>query len=59
MWVIPSDLPDIDKMGIEPDLIRAYAEMGLVLVCGPTGSGKQLSSRACTRRQGQKCPTGK
>jgi defect-in-organelle-trafficking protein DotB len=42
MWVIPSDLPDIDKMGIEPDLIRRYAEMGLVLVCGPTGSGNNF-----------------
>lgn len=41
MRIIPSDLPDILKMGIEPDLFEAlYPGMGLVLICGPTGSGK-------------------
>lgn len=41
MRVIPVQLPDIHKMGIEPDLFEAlYPHMGLVLVCGPTGSGK-------------------
>ena len=41
MRLIPFELPDITKMGIEPDLFEAfYPGMGLVLVCGPTGSGK-------------------
>lgn len=38
---IPSDLPDINTMDIEQDLLESfYPGMGLVLVCGPTGSGK-------------------
>jgi defect-in-organelle-trafficking protein DotB len=41
MRVIPTELPDLEKMGIEQDLFDAmYPGMGLVLVCGPTGSGK-------------------
>jgi len=41
MRVIPSELPDITKMDIEPELFQAlYPGMGAVLVCGPTGSGK-------------------
>ena len=41
MRLIPFDLPDITKMGIEQRLFDAfYPGMGLVLVCGPTGSGK-------------------
>ncbi|APO88908.1 plasmid transfer ATPase TraJ (plasmid) [Xanthomonas campestris pv. olitorii] len=41
MRLIPFDLPDITKMGIEQELFEAfYPGMGLVLVCGPTGSGK-------------------
>ena len=41
MRLIPFDLPDITKMDIEQDLFEAfYPGMGLVLVCGPTGSGK-------------------
>lgn len=41
MRVIPSELPVLGRMGLEPDLIEAfYPAMGLVLVCGPTGSGK-------------------
>lgn len=41
MRVIPSDLPDIHKMDLEPALFQAlYPGMGLILVCGPTGSGK-------------------
>ncbi|WP_233462765.1 plasmid transfer ATPase TraJ [Pseudomonas monteilii] len=39
--IIPSVLPDILQMGIEPELFEAmYPGQGLVLVCGPTGSGK-------------------
>lgn len=41
MRIIPVELPDVHKMGIEEDLFEAlYPDMGLVLVCGPTGSGK-------------------
>ena len=41
MRIIPTDLPDVLTMGIEPDLFEAlYPGMGLVLICGPTGSGK-------------------
>jgi defect in organelle trafficking protein DotB len=39
--LIPTELPDITKMGIEPDLFQSfYPAKGLVVVCGPTGSGK-------------------
>lgn len=39
--LIPTELPDINKMGIEPDLFQSfYPAKGLVVVCGPTGSGK-------------------
>lgn len=41
MRLIPSKLPDITAMGIEQDLFESlYPSQGLVLVCGPTGSGK-------------------
>ncbi len=41
MRIIPTALPDILTMGIEPDLFESlYPGMGLVLICGPTGSGK-------------------
>lgn len=41
MRLIPFELPDILKMGIEPELFEAfYPGMGLGLICGPTGSGK-------------------
>lgn len=41
MRLIPFDLPNILKMGIEPELFEAfYPAMGLGLICGPTGSGK-------------------
>ena len=41
MRVIPSELPDITKMNVEPELFEnLYPATGLVLVCGPTGSGK-------------------
>ncbi|HGW4499643.1 TPA: plasmid transfer ATPase TraJ [Pseudomonas aeruginosa] len=39
--VIPSDLPDIQKMGLEQDLFEElYPGKGMILICGPTGSGK-------------------
>lgn len=41
MRIIPTELPDILSMRIEEDLFESlYPGMGLVLVCGPTGSGK-------------------
>lgn len=41
MRLIPSELPNIHTMGIEPDLFEAlYPAQGLGLICGPTGSGK-------------------
>lgn len=41
MRIIPSELPDITKMNIEPELFEnLYPSTGLILVCGPTGSGK-------------------
>lgn len=41
MRIIPSELPDITKMCIDKYLFEnLYPATGLVLVCGPTGSGK-------------------
>ncbi|MBU2708702.1 plasmid transfer ATPase TraJ [Zooshikella marina] len=41
MRIIPSELPDLNKMSIEEELFHAfYPAMGIVLICGPTGSGK-------------------
>lgn len=60
MRVIPSELPDIDKMGIEPDLIQGcFAEMGLVLVCGPTGSGKTTYLAGLYKKAGSNMPDRK
>jgi twitching motility protein PilT len=41
---IPHEIPSFDTLGI-PDSVRAFAEMrrGLVLVTGPTGSGKSTT----------------
>lgn len=41
MRTIPQELPNIHAMGVEPELLaELYPAKGLVLVCGPTGSGK-------------------
>ncbi len=41
MRTIPQDIPDIHKQGVDEDLLaEMYPAKGLVLVCGPTGSGK-------------------
>ncbi len=41
MRIIPSELPDITKMHIDTYLFEnLFPSSGLVLVCGPTGSGK-------------------
>ena len=41
MRMIPTELPDLLRMNLPPELFAAlYPAKGLVLVCGPTGSGK-------------------
>ena len=58
MQVIPSELPDIAKMNLEPDLFDAlYPAMGLVLICGPTGYGKTRSKRRFMRMLVSICQT--
>lgn len=60
MRVIPSELPDITKMDIEPELFEAlYPGMGLVLVCGPTGSGKTTFQAAVYAYAGMRMPDRK
>ncbi len=60
MRVIPTELPDIHKMGIEPDLLEAfYPGMGLVLVCGPTGSGKTTLQAGVYALAGREMPDRK
>lgn len=60
MRIIPSELPDIHEMGIEEALFEAlYPEMGLVLVCGPTGSGKTTLQAAVYAHAGRTMPDRK
>lgn len=60
MRTIPTDLPDIEAMGIEQDLFDAlYPGMGLVLVCGPTGSGKTTFQAAVYAHAGKAMPDRK
>lgn len=60
MRIIPSELPDIASMGIEPELFEAlYPEMGLVLVCGPTGSGKTTLQAGIYAHAGRVMPDRK
>ncbi|MBA5687231.1 plasmid transfer ATPase TraJ [Rugamonas apoptosis] len=60
MRVIPTELPDILTMGIEPDLLEAfYPAMGLVLVCGPTGSGKTTLQAGVYALAGREMPDRK
>lgn len=60
MRIIPTELPDIAQMGIEPELFEAmYPEMGLVLVCGPTGSGKTTFQAAVYAHAGRTMPDRK
>jgi len=50
MRVIPTDIPDLEKMGIEPDLFEALLpHKGLGLVGGETGSGKSTLLAAVYR----------
>lgn len=60
MRIIPSELPDILAMGIEEELFESlYPEMGLVLVCGPTGSGKTTLQAAAYAHAGRAMPDRK
>lgn len=60
MRIIPTDLPDIAAMDIEPSLFEAlYPGMGLVLVCGPTGSGKTTLQAAVYAHAGREMPDRK
>lgn len=60
MRIIPCDLPDISSLGIEAELFEAlYPEMGLVLVCGPTGSGKTTFQAAVYAHAGRNLPDRK
>jgi len=58
--VIPSELPDIFQMNLEPELFEAmYPSQGLVLVCGPTGSGKTTLQAAVYGYAGSAMPDRK
>lgn len=60
MRLIPYELPDIHKMNIEPELFEAmYPSQGLVLVCGPTGSGKTTLQAAVYGYAGSAMPDRK
>lgn len=60
MRIIPAELPDITALGIEADLFEAlYPGMGLVLVCGPTGSGKTTLQAAIYAHAGKVMPDRK
>jgi defect in organelle trafficking protein DotB len=58
--VIPTALPDITTMGLELELFDAfYPAKGLVLVCGPTGSGKTTLQAAAYAYAGVQMPDRK
>lgn len=60
MRLIPTDLPEIENMHLEKDLFEAmYPDMGLVLVCGPTGSGKTTLQAAIYGYAGKTMPDRK
>ncbi|MCU0796387.1 MAG: Flp pilus assembly complex ATPase component TadA [Akkermansiaceae bacterium] len=46
---IKSDIPSFDELGLPGDLLSSWLtkRSGLILVCGPTGSGKSTSVAAC------------
>lgn len=45
---IRRDIPDLDSLGLPADLLRGWfaQKSGMVLVCGPTGSGKSTTLAA-------------
>jgi twitching motility protein PilT len=49
--LIPYELPDLAELGV-PEVVRAFADLpqGLVLVTGPTGSGKSTTLAALLDR---------
>jgi type II secretory ATPase GspE/PulE/Tfp pilus assembly ATPase PilB-like protein len=48
MRVIPTDIPTLELLGLPPQLADiAELRNGLVLVTGPTGSGKSSTLYAC------------
>jgi twitching motility protein PilT len=49
--LIPYELPDLEALGV-PEVVRAFADLpqGLVLVTGPTGSGKSTTLAALLDR---------
>ncbi|MFA0941181.1 plasmid transfer ATPase TraJ, partial [Pseudomonas tremae] len=50
MRIIPSDIPDLTKMGLEEDLFEALLPSnGLGLIGGITGSGKSTQAAAIYR----------
>ncbi|EEZ8005114.1 plasmid transfer ATPase TraJ, partial [Escherichia coli] len=60
MRVIPSDIPDILTMNIEPDLLDAMLrKTGLGFICGETGSGKSTLAAALYRHILKNCPDRK
>jgi len=46
---IRSDIPDLETLGVPADVLRDWIarRSGLVIVCGPTGSGKSTTLAAC------------
>lgn len=60
MRTIPSKLPKIEDLKIESDLFESfYPGMGLILVCGPTGSGKTTLQAAIYGYAGHAMPDRK
>ena len=49
--LIPYELPDLETLGV-PEIVRSFADLpqGLVLVTGPTGSGKSTTLAALVDR---------
>ena len=49
--LIPYELPDMETLGV-PEVVRAFADFpqGMVLVTGPTGSGKSTTLAALVDR---------
>lgn len=48
---VKADIPDLDSLGLPTDLLREWATRkgGLILVCGPTASGKSTTIAATLR----------
>lgn len=46
---IKKDIPDFDELGLPGDMLASWMQRrsGLVIVCGPTGSGKSTTIASC------------